>query len=92
MRLAQHVVVGVVGRCHLQTACAKLNVHIAVLNDRDDAVHQRNDDLASLEPLILRVLRVDTHGGIAHDGLGTGGGDNGVVALGILMDDVAFGF
>ena len=89
MRLTQHIVVGVVGRCHLQTTCTKLDVHITVFDDGNDTIYQRNNHLATLQPLVLRVLGVDTHSGITHDGLRTRGGNNGIIALGILVDDVA---
>ena len=89
MRLAQHIVVGVVGWRHLQTAGTELDIHVTVFNNGNDAVHQRHNHLATLEPLVLGVLGVDAHGCIAHDGLWTCGGDNGIVALCILMDDIA---
>ena len=91
MGLTQHVVVGVVGRGHLQTARTELDVYITVLDDGNDAVHQRYDDLVALEPLVLRVLGVDTHGGITHDGLWTGGSHHSVVAFLVLVDYIAFG-
>ena len=34
----------------------------------------------SAQPSVLRVFRVDTHGGVAHDGFGTCGGHYGIVA------------
>ena len=89
MRLTQHIVVGVVGRCHLQATSTELDVHITVLDDGNHAVHQRYDDLLALQPLVLRVLGVDTHGGIAHDGFRTSGCYYGEIALLILMDDIA---
>ena len=87
--LTQHVVVGVVSRSDLQTARTELNVHIAVFYYRNHASHQRNNDLATLEPLVLRVFGIDTHSRIAHDGLRTCGCHNGIVALRIAVDDVA---
>ena len=91
MGLAQDVVVGVMGGSHLQTARTELYLHIAVLDNVDDAAHERHDDLAALEPLVLGVLGIDAHGGIAHDGLGARGGNDSIVALAILVDDVALG-
>ncbi len=44
------------------------------------------------EPLVLRVFGVDAHGGVAHDGLGTRGGYDGVVAFFIAVDDIALLF
>ena len=87
--LAQHVVVLVVGRRYLQTARAKLNVYVAVFNHGNNAVHQRHNHLATLQPLVLGVFGVDTHGRIAHDGLGAGRGYYGIVALAVLMNNVA---
>ena len=91
MCLTQNVVVGVMGGSHLQATSTELNFHIAVLNHVDHAANQRHDDLAALEPLVLGILGIDAHGGIAHDGLGASGGDYGIVALLILVDDVALG-
>ena len=88
VRLAQHVVVGVVCRRHLQTARTELYIYVTVFNDGNHAAHQRYDDLAALQPLVLRVLRIDAHSGITHDGLRARGGHNGVVALLVLVDDV----
>ena len=89
MGLTQHIVVGVVGRSHLQATRTEFDIHVAVLDDGNHTAHQRHDHLAALQPLVLRVLGVDTHGGITHDGLRTGGSHHSVVALLILMDDVA---
>ena len=89
MRLAQHIVIGVVCRRYLQTARTELDVHVTVLDDRNNATHQRNDDLASLQPLVLRVFGIDTHGSIAHDGLGTCGSNHGIVSFLVLVDNVA---
>ncbi len=90
MRLAQHVVVGVVGRGHFQTACSELDVYIAVFDDGDDTPHERYDNFASFQPLVLRVFGIDAHSGIAHDGLWTCRSDNGVIAVVIFVDDVTF--
>ena len=71
MRLAQHVIILVVGRRHLQTTRTELNLYVAVLDDGNHTVHERHNHLAAFQPLVLRILRVDTHGGIAHDSLRT---------------------
>ncbi len=91
MRLAQHVVVGIVGGSHLQTARTELDVDVAVLDNGNDTTHQRDDDLVALQPLVLRVLGVYTHSRIAHDGLRARRGHDGIVALFVLVDDVAIG-
>ena len=89
--LAQHVVVGVVAGGHLQTARAELNLHIAVLDDGDDTVHQRYNHLLAFEPLVLGVFGVDAHGGVAHDGLGACGGHYGIAAaLGVAVHHFLF--
>ena len=74
------------GRSNLQTACTELYVNIAVLDDRYYAVYERYDYLMALQPLVLHVLRVDTHCGIAHDGLWTCGSYHCIVALLILVE------
>ena len=85
--LAQHIIVLIVGRCHLQTARSELDVHVAVFDDGNLAVHQWDDDLAAFQPLVLRILGVDAHGGIAHDGLRTRSGHDSVIAALVLVDD-----
>ena len=44
------------------------------------------------QPLVLGVFGIDTHSGIAHDGLRTCGSNNGIVALSIFVDDIAGSF
>ena len=77
------------GRSNLQTACTELYVNIAVLDDRYYAVYERHDYLMAFQPLVLHVLRVDTHGGIAHDGLRTCGSNYGIVALLVLVEHLS---
>ena len=91
MSLTQHIVVGIVCRSYLQTTGTKLDINITVLNYRDDTVYQRYNYLTSLQPLVLGVLRVDTHGGITHDGLRTCSSNYSIVALLVLVDDIALG-
>ena len=88
--LAEHVVVHVVGGGHLEATRTELDVDIVVLNDGDDAAYEGHDDLLSLEPSVLRVVRVDAHGHVAHDGFGARGGHHGVAALFVLVYHVAF--
>ena len=89
--LAQVVVVHVVSRSNLQTASTELYLHIAVLDNGDYTAHQGNNHLMTLQPLVLGVLGVDAHGGIAHDGLGTCCCHHGIVsALLVLMQHLAF--
>ena len=77
------------GRSNLQTACTELYVNIAVLDDRYYAVYERYDYLMALQPLVLHVLRVDTHGGIAHDGLRTCGSYHCIVTLLVLVEHLS---
>ena len=86
MGLAQLIVIDIMGRGNLQTSRTELDVHITVLDDWYDASHQGNRHLMSTKPLVLDILGIDTHGGVAHDGLGTRGGYYCIVsAIGILM-------
>ena len=76
--LAQHVVVYVVRGGDLEAACAELNVDVVVLDDGDLAPHERDNDAPSAEVLVLRVVRIDAHGRVAHDRFGAGGSHDGV--------------
>ena len=89
MRLTEHIVISIVSRSHLQTTRTELDIHIAVFNNRNHTVHQRHDDLVPLEPLVFRVLGVDTHGRITHDGFRTSRGHHCIISLGILVDHIA---
>ncbi len=79
---AQIVVVDVVGGSNLQGAGTELAVHVFVHDDGHHATHAGHDDFLALEPLVALVLGVHAHGGVAHDGLGTGGGNDDVVLSG----------
>ena len=84
--LAERVVVHVVRRSHR----TELDVYVAVLDNRNHAVHQRHNHLVSAQPLVLRVLRVNTHCCVAHDSLRTCCSYNSVVAsVGVLMQHLA---
>ena len=65
--LTQHIVVHIVSRCYLQTSCTELNIYIVVFNNWNHTVHQRHNHLLTLQPLILRVVRIDTHCSITHN-------------------------
>ncbi len=71
MGLAESIVVHVVGWGHLEATGTEFNVHVAVLDDRNYPADHRHDNLMSTEPLVLRILRVDAHRGITHNGLRT---------------------
>ena len=90
--LAEIVVIDIVGRGHLQTACTKLNIDIAVLDNLHLTTHEGHNDMMSAEPLVLGVFGVDAHGRVTHDGLGTRGGNHSIVTLFVAVDDIAFGF
>ena len=77
------------GGSDLQTSRSELDIHVSVLDDGYDASHERHNHLLALEPLVLGVLGVDTHGSVAHDGLGTCGSHNGIISLVVLVDDIA---
>ena len=81
----QHIVIDIMGRGNLKATGTELNVNIIILNYRYHAVNQRHNHLVALQPAVLGIGRVDAHGGITHDGLGTCGGNHCVVALGILV-------
>ena len=78
--LAEHIVVLIVGGSHLEAACAKLNVDIAVFDNGYGTVHERHHNLAAFEPSILGVFRIDTHRGITHDGFRASSGHECVMA------------
>ena len=66
-------VVRVVARRNLDTAGAELHVNVLVAEDRDLAVHDREDAGLADQVLVALVVRVDRNAGIAHEGLRTGG-------------------
>ena len=83
--LAQHIVVHVVCRCHLQATRSELDVHIVVFDDGDTAAYQRHNHLLSFQPRVLRVVRVDTHRRVAHDGFGARGGYHGIASASVRL-------
>ena len=90
--LAQHIVVDIVCRSYLQTARTEFHVYIIILDNRNNAVHQRNNHFLPLQPLVLRVGGIDTHRRIAHDCFGTRSSHYGItLAGGVTMNDFAFG-
>ena len=72
--VADFEVVGIVGRGHLQGACAELQIDIGVLDDGDSAVHQGQDDLGVAQVRIAFILRMDGHRRIPQHGFRPGGG------------------
>ena len=88
--VTQHIVVHIVSRSHLQATRSELNIHIVILNHRNRAVHQRHHHLLAAQPSVLRIVRVDTHGSITHDGLRTSGSHNSIITLLILVYHLTF--
>ena len=79
-------VVGVVGRGHLHGAGAEAQLHVLVGHNGDLPVHDGQDAGLAHQVLEPLVLRVHGYAGIAHHGLGPGGGDDqvaGAVGQGI---------
>ena len=76
-------------RSHFQATGTELDVYIVVFDYRNHPVYQRNDHLFAFQPSVLRVVRVDTHGGIAHDCLRTGSCHDGIASFGIAFHLVA---
>ena len=79
--LAQHIIVHVVRRRHLQASRTELDVHVLVLNHGNLPPHERHDHLLTFQMLVLRVVRVDTHRRIAHNRLRARGRYDGVSFL-----------
>ena len=68
-------VVGVVGGGDLHAARTLVQLGVLVGHDGNPAAHQRQDHVLTNEILVALIGGVDGHGGIAQQGLGTGGGD-----------------
>ena len=68
MALAHGVVVEVMRRCHLDTARAEFQIDIAVGDDRNLAIGERQFHHLADQMLITRVIRMHHHGGIAEHG------------------------
>ena len=73
MALTHLEVVRVVARRNLNTAGAELHINVLVTENRNLAVHDREDAGLADEVLVALVVRVDSNAGIAHEGLRTGG-------------------
>ncbi len=79
-------------RGDFQTSCAEFDVDIAVLDYGNHAVHKRHDDFAAFEPCVLRILGVDAHGCVPHNGFRTGCGYHGIaLSVGIGVYDLSVG-
>ena len=62
MLQTESVVIDIVSRSYLQATCTKLNIYVCIFDDWNLTVDERYDDVLTLQPCILLVLWVDTHG------------------------------
>ena len=81
MLFTQHIVIDIVCRRNFKAARTKLDVHIVVFDDGDDTVYQRHDDFLAAQPLVLGVIRVDTHGRIPHNRFGARSSHDRITAI-----------
>ena len=73
---------------------ALLGVSVKILQRWEGTFHvlAYDSDGTPLEPCVFGILGIDAHRCVAHNGLGTGGGDNGIVAAVVVgMHNGAFG-
>ncbi len=77
--LADFIVIEVVGRGDLHAAGAEFQVDVVVGDDGDQAVDQRQHDVAADQALVAFVLGMDRDGGIAEHGFRASGGDHQVI-------------
>ncbi len=83
--LADLIVVEVMSRGDFYAAGAKFEVDVVVGDDRDQAVHQRQHDVAADEVLVALVLGVHRDCGVAQHGFRPGGRyDQVILAIGCL--------
>ena len=88
---AKHIVVNVVGGGYLEASRSEFDVHVAVLDNGDGAVHQRHYHFLAPQPLVFGVGGVYTHCRVAHDGFGTCRCHDGVATAFVVGgDNLAF--
>ena len=80
----------IVSWSYLQATGTELDIYVCILDNRNLAVYERHDYVLALQPGILLILWVDTHGRVTHDGLRTGGCYYSIVSLLILVYHVLF--
>lgn len=87
MAFADFKVVEIVSRGDLDGAGTVLGVGVFVGDDGNFAVGEREFDKTTDEILIARIVRIDSDGGIAKEGLGTGGADDdfGVLDIRVII-------
>ena len=79
MFLAQHIVIDVVCRGHFEASRAKLHIYVFIFYHRYFTPHQRHDDMLATQVCFCRVIGIDAHRRVTHDGLGAGGSHDGIV-------------
>ena len=83
MLLADHEVVGIVGRGYLERPGAEVGGHVRVADDGQFPADQRQEYRVVGQILIAGVVGVHRHRGIAQESLGPGGGHH-QIALAVL--------
>ena len=76
MALTHLEVVRVVAGRDLNTARTEFHINVLITENRDFAVHDRQDAGLANQVLVALVVRVDGNTGIAHEGFRTGGRDH----------------
>ena len=76
MALANRIVIKVMRGCDLDAAGTKFQIDIAVGDDGDFTIGQRQLHHLADQVLIARVFRMHHHGGIAEHGFRARGGDS----------------
>ncbi len=77
--LADFVVVEVVSGGDFHAAGTELEIDVVIGHDGDQAVDQRQHDVAADQVLVALVLGMHCHGGVAEHGFRAGGGDHQVI-------------
>ena len=85
MLLSQHIVVHIVCRRNLQTSRTELHIHVIVFYHGNDAPYKRNYHFLPLQPLVFRIIRINAHGRISHNGFGTGCRHHGITSFRIAL-------
>ena len=85
MFLAEHVVVDVMGGRHFEASRAEFDIYVFVFDDRNGAADEGDDHPFAAEPLVLRIVGVDAHGRVAHNGFWTSGGYDRIGSVGLRV-------
>ena len=62
------VVIDIVGWRNFQTPRTELDINILVFYNGNLSAHQWHNDVLAFEPRILRIVGIDTHSSVAHNG------------------------